>query len=128
MQKQKGKRREPLQSSSYSGRRKRGIKKPLTAAEAVLTYWFFCCIIEPAGSHSGRARLHSELEREFFLFQVLWLHLSSKERWTAVVPFPKGGGCYAEIHKIYYLCYSHSNSFYIKSKITAPLDKVLAVI
>ena len=46
----------------------------------------------------------------------------------AVVPFPKGGGCYAEIHKIHYLCYSHSNSFYIKSKITAPLDKVLAAI
>ena len=98
-------------------------KLPLAAAEAVLTYWFFCCIIEPAGSNSGRARFHSELEREFFLFQVLWLRLSSKERWTAVVPFPKGGGGYEEVHRI---CFSFPfafDSIYDKSKLAAHVSK-----
>ena len=98
-------------------------KLPLAAAEAVLTYWFFCCIIEPAGSNSGRARLHSELERELFLFQVLWLHLSSKERWTAVASLPKGGDGYEEVHRI---CFSFPfafDSIYYKSKLAAHVSK-----
>ena len=83
----------------------------------------FCCIIEPAGSNSGRARLHSELEREFFLFQVLWLRLSSKERWTAVASLPKGGDGYEEVHRI---CFSFPfafDSIYYKSKLAAHVSK-----
>ena len=93
-----------MQSSSYSGRRKRGIKKPLTAAEAVLTYWVFCCIIEPAGSHSGRARSLSGVS-------------------PAVASLPKGGDGYEEVHRI---CFSFPfafDSIYDKSKLAAHVSK-----
>lgn len=47
----------------------------------------------------------------------------------AVAPYPEGGGDYAEVHNqdFYFDCYTLS-SFYDKSKITAPLAKVMAVI
>ena len=61
--------------------------------------------------------------KRVLLFRVLWLHLSSNERWTAVASLPKGGDGYEEVHRIRFAFPSTFDSIYDKSKLTAHTSK-----